>query len=196
MDSAERVRRLRKMLVQLSPTAGVEGLSEVLQSGHGGDGERLAAGHPGDDEEGFALETLQVLNRQGIESPLDEEQQEALEAIIHKRYRPAIFIQNGSFKTPPPYWEHLGDGENRKRIEATIPSIGRIELPHHPLTPYGGTGFVVGENLIMTNRHVAALLPRGSARRNWRSLPARPWGSISSRSRDPPRDSICRLTRS
>ena len=46
-----------------------------------------------------------------------------------------------------------------------IPSIGRIDLPGQTRIPYGGTGFVVGEGLIMTNRHVAEIFAqqRGDA---------------------------------
>src|SRR6516165_5961989 len=42
-----------------------------------------------------------------------------------------------------------------------FPLIGRIEVPHMPQIPYGGTGFVVGRRLVMTNRHVAKLFSSG-----------------------------------
>ena len=48
----------------------------------------------------------------------------------------------------------------RKNIEAAIPSVGRIEVPKG-FRPYAGTGFVVGDNLLMTNRHVAQIFASG-----------------------------------
>ena len=40
-------------------------------------------------------------------------------------------------------------------------SIGRVVLPLSPLTPCGGAGFVVGDSLLMTNRHIAQLCSQG-----------------------------------
>ncbi len=51
------------------------------------------------------------------------------------------------------------------RIDKVIPLIGRIEVPRHPSVPYGGTGFVVGPNLLMTNRHVAENFTSGLGHR-------------------------------
>ncbi|MCA9237441.1 MAG: trypsin-like peptidase domain-containing protein [Planctomycetales bacterium] len=51
----------------------------------------------------------------------------------------------------------------RARIEATFKSIGRIDVPNHPdEIEYAGTGFVVGPDLVMTNRHVAEEFARSS----------------------------------
>lgn len=53
----------------------------------------------------------------------------------------------------------------RQAIEAAIPSIGRVEVIGYPEVPYGGTAFVVGDDLLMTNRHVAALFAAGLGER-------------------------------
>jgi endonuclease G len=60
-------------------------------------------------------------------------------------------------------WQHLNDadGAARSSILSAIPSVGRINLPSSVAVPYAGTGFVVGENLLMTNRHVAELFADG-----------------------------------
>jgi endonuclease G, mitochondrial len=87
---------------------------------------------------------------------------DALEAIIDADLRPAIDIEEGTFTSSHPLWAHLSsDAEIRGRIEAALQSIGRIELPGHPRLPYGGTGFIVGEGLVMTNRHVAEIFATG-----------------------------------
>jgi V8-like Glu-specific endopeptidase len=40
-------------------------------------------------------------------------------------------------------------------------SVGRINVPALPSLPYAGTSFVVGPDLLMTNRHVAQIFVRG-----------------------------------
>jgi S1-C subfamily serine protease len=63
-----------------------------------------------------------------------------------------MLVQNGTFGEPPHGWAILD--ETRTSIERTIPSVGRIEIHGHPEIGAWGTGWVVGENLVMTNRHV------------------------------------------
>ena len=53
--------------------------------------------------------------------------------------------------------------ELRRRIEATraryesrLASVGRVELSGHPLLHHAGTAWIVAENLVVTNAHVAA----------------------------------------
>jgi endonuclease G len=85
----------------------------------------------------------------------------ALEAIINENLRPAVYVVDGTFTMTHPLWTRLSqDPVIKQRIEQAIPSIGRIELPGSQY-PYGGTGFVVGEGLIMTNRHVAEIFATG-----------------------------------
>lgn len=93
---------------------------------------------------------------------LDPLEQMILEAIIIPDKRPAIDVINGAYAVTHPLWTHLEtDVQIRSRIEAVIPSVGRIELPGNDLVPYAGSGFVVGESLLMTNRHVAAVFAGG-----------------------------------
>jgi endonuclease G len=86
------------------------------------------------------------------------------EAIILPNERPVVDVVNGTYATPPAPFKHLGRKRARKTISEVIPSIGRIELPDNLSIPYGGTGFVVGQNLLMTNRHVAELFTAGVGR--------------------------------
>ncbi len=88
---------------------------------------------------------------------------DALEALVLPKERPVLFVENDTFSIPGWPFEHLDQAEPRRNIEAAIPSIGRIELPNSSL-PYGGTGFVVGDGLVMTNRHVAILFANGVGR--------------------------------
>ena len=91
-----------------------------------------------------------------------EPEQFGLEAIILPDLRPAVDVVDGKFQMTHPLWKQLSqDDAIRTRVEATFPSIGRIELPGQKKIPYGGTGFVVGNGLIMTNRHVAEIFAEG-----------------------------------
>jgi endonuclease G len=95
---------------------------------------------------------------------ISAEDADVLEAIILPKERPVVDIVDGTYATPAAPFQHLGEIAARANIEAAIPSIGRIELPDHPSLPFGGTGFVVGDGVLMTNRHVAELFAEGIGR--------------------------------
>jgi len=89
-----------------------------------------------------------------------------LEAIVEEEARPVSFIIGGRFEDLPAPWAHYNDigGPIRQGIEDAIPMIGRVEVPScfpGDEPKYLGTGFIVGRNLMMTNRHVAELFVRG-----------------------------------
>jgi hypothetical protein len=105
------------------------------------------------------------LQTEGPQAPLTPDEQFGLEAIVVLEGRPAIFIQEGKFFPPPPGWQQLEPA--RAAIEATIRSVGRVEVTGHPSYEWIGTGFVVAGDVIMTNRHVAELFCQMGARRKW-----------------------------
>ena len=153
MGRSEKLRRLREMLRQIAPEGNVEELHSTFES--------TRAGTPDDEFAAAALE------RVAHDEAIDEEEEHALEAIVLPRYRPVVDIINDTFATPPSPWQHLGAGETRKHIQALLPAIGRVESPQHPRgLPYVGTGFVVGPELIMTNRHVAEEFATGLGRQS------------------------------
>ncbi|MEI9423445.1 DNA/RNA non-specific endonuclease [Mesorhizobium sp. Cs1299R1N1] len=108
--------------------------------------------------------TRMTLEKLARGQALDPRERYHLEAIIIPDKRPAIDIVRGDFTTRHPDWLFLNDTDVKGRLKALFPSIGRIELPNHPTAPYGGTGFVVGPNLLMTNRHVAEIFASGMGR--------------------------------
>ena len=105
--------------------------------------------------------------RTGIQDILNDQlptpsQVAGLEALILPKLRPVLDVVDGDFHTDHPLWSKLNDDPQvRGNLQRAIPSIGRIELPGNPSYPYGGTGFVVGKNIVMTNRHVAAIFTAG-----------------------------------
>jgi endonuclease I/V8-like Glu-specific endopeptidase len=111
-----------------------------------------------DDEKELARQAVRKLARNEDIRPAE---MDAFEAIIYPEGRPVVDIVNDSFANLLEPWVHLGQGAARQKIEAAIPALGRIEIPEHPRLPYAGTGFLVGDDLIMTNRHVAELFAEG-----------------------------------
>lgn len=106
-------------------------------------------------------DALQAAER---EQPLTAAQAHVLEAIVLPKERPVVDVVDGTFDAPDEPFTHLGQAEIQERIGRVLPSVGRIELPGHPFLPFGGTAFVVGDGLLMTNRHVAELFATGLGR--------------------------------
>jgi endonuclease G, mitochondrial len=84
-----------------------------------------------------------------------------LEAIVLPQNRPVTFVRGGTYDELGEPWGDLNKPEFKARINPLLPLIGRIDLPRSPLIPYAGTGFVVGNGLIATNRHVAQIFSQG-----------------------------------
>ena len=111
----------------------------------------------GDSRVPAAAKALRKLQR-GKE--LTSKEQFYIEAIILPGQRPVIDIKNDRYDKVGSPFNHLNQKAIRTVIQRRIPSIGRVELPDHP-APYGGTAFVVGDGLMMTNRHVAEIFATG-----------------------------------
>lgn len=83
-----------------------------------------------------------------------------LEAIIERFSRPVYLVQSSTFTVPPDQFpdseaiRHKLEGA-RAVLEAAMPSTGRIDVRNHRLD-WVGTGWVVGPDLVVTNRHVAS----------------------------------------
>jgi DNA/RNA endonuclease G (NUC1) len=97
---------------------------------------------------------------------LNEAESFALEAIIIPDKRPAVLIQGGDFVIDNASWKHIGTDAAKSVLKPAIAAICRVEIPGHPSLPYAGTGFLVGQNLLMTNRHVAEIFSSGLGRRS------------------------------
>src|SRR5262245_45806492 len=85
------------------------------------------------------------------------------EAMIQIHLRPALLIRRNKIETPD-------SAEVRKRLlpyipklESRVPSVGRIEFRWIGRA-FGGTCWMVAEDLIVTNRHVAQLMTRKTGR--------------------------------
>jgi glutamyl endopeptidase len=87
-------------------------------------------------------------------APIEEK---GLESVILIALRPALLIQNDDFAEADEPWKEPLDTA-RQEIRIRVPSIGRIETVSGNQTQIIATGFVVGDGLVMTNRHVVELI--------------------------------------
>jgi endonuclease G len=79
----------------------------------------------------------------------------AQEAIIVSFGRPALLVQDNSFQAPESaVWRDRLE-PHRGTIDGLLPSVGRVELLRHPDFEWVGTAWVLGEDILITNRHVA-----------------------------------------
>lgn len=150
MTAGQHADRLAAMLRRVGGAEPAAAGLELLESASGGSEERIVADS--------AMEGLAKLAAGDTEA-LTAAEVFAMEAIVLPMKRPVIDIIGGSFHAPGGAWAALAD--HRANIEAAIPSVGRVEIAGHPLLPYGGTGFFVAPDLVMTNRHVAELFTAG-----------------------------------
>lgn len=95
----------------------------------------------------------------GQESPAAGGPYTATEAIILKIGRPSLLIADSK-------WEALKPGALRDRLESAragleqaIPSVGRVEIVDAS-EDYVGTGWMLDEDVLVTNRHVAERFAR------------------------------------
>lgn len=161
-SSAENVLTARALTRCVTPEPAVTTLEEGLFARNIED-ERLQileAGYRG----------LQKIRADGENADLEPVEHFGAEAIILLEDRPAILIQRGEFLQVPPKWSIL---EGRKDgINKATQSVGRIEVMGHPSYDWVGTGFLVADDVVMTNRHVADIFCHRPPRtRTWRFKP-------------------------
>jgi endonuclease G len=153
MERSEKIARLKRTVRQISPDKSIKSLLE----------ERPPTGDPAFEGESAAFDAEEGLRKLDgeRENQVTDAELFALEAIILPRERPVVFIHNDCFDALPDPWTRLNGDSYHRRLDPLLPSIGCVELPTTPWPPYGGTGFVVGSDLLMTNRHVARLFADG-----------------------------------
>ncbi len=169
MDDKERLQRLKQMLLEIAPEPTLESLPAPKRR-------RRRARPPAgvvepvspfemietvsEGDEADAIKGLQKL-KEGRDEDVTPVERQVLEAIVMPQNRPVAFVRNGTYDDIEAPWTHLNVPAVRARLVPLLPSIGRVELPTMPQIPFGGTAFVVGRNLLMTNRHVARIFAEG-----------------------------------
>src|SRR3954454_7864936 len=79
------------------------------------------------------------------------------EAVVVAFGRPVLFVRDGKIQLPRSLEIRSRLPPGKARLEAAIPSVGRIEFKGNPIRSWGGTGWIVDDGVIVTNRHVARL---------------------------------------
>jgi PLD-like domain/Trypsin-like peptidase domain len=105
-----------------------------------------------------ALENVRA--RVGALESLGEDSALALETIVNRVGRPVLEVANDDYVVEGPeaaVWEaRLGNATVRAALRRVIPSVGRIEVDNHPDQPaFLGTGWLIADDVVVTNRHVA-----------------------------------------
>jgi endonuclease G len=77
------------------------------------------------------------------------------EAIVVEFGRPALLVRNDTFELPQSSVWRSRLLPSRVKIEQSLKAVGRIELTDHPDFEWVGTGWMVSDDVLITNRHVA-----------------------------------------
>lgn len=112
---------------------------------------------------------LDTLRTEGPAATLTAEAQLGIEAIVSVA-RPALMMQDGAFGNPPSPWDEILAPYGQS-IKSTAGSVGRIDVPGLPQLPYAGTGFLVAEDVVMTNCHVAMVFSQSESGGGWSFQP-------------------------
>ncbi|OYV04746.1 MAG: hypothetical protein CFE26_15230, partial [Verrucomicrobiales bacterium VVV1] len=154
--SPDRLKARQKKLQKLITSAG--GLGSLVQ---GGNEESLES--TGSD--GLHEAKIEALDKlvQGDFEAMTEDDWRVEAVVVEENCRQVSFVVKGRFEDLPEPWLHLNEGRFRTNIELAIPAIGRVERfsASGLSTKHVGTGFIVGDGLMMTNRHVAAAFVKG-----------------------------------
>jgi hypothetical protein len=122
---------------------------------------QITPGSPGPAEMATAKRVVDTARSALLKGKkLSEEDLSALELIVRTVGRPALRFRDGRLETPP---NQLGDNsrwfvlvaQERERIDRLATSVGRIYAASEPGKPVLGTGWRIGPDMILTNRHVA-----------------------------------------
>lgn len=161
MEQNEKLARLKAMLTQVAPGGNLESIARPPVAPPRPEGTESMLPLEGLFDTGGSFDTGLQKFAEGREYDMSAQEMYTLEAIVMPKERPVVLVRNGSYDDIEAPWQHLNQAETKKRFKPMLRSIGRIEVPGAPWLPYGGTGFIVGTNLVMTNRHVAALVTEG-----------------------------------
>jgi hypothetical protein len=95
---------------------------------------------------------------------------DAYETIV-RRERPVLFVQDDWINKAEVTIDGIEAQElinliedNRSAIAPTVPLVGRIDVTHFPGSDFVGTGWFIGPDIVVTNRHVASLIARWDGR--------------------------------
>ena len=105
-----------------------------------------------------SLDMREAVGDPSLEGAQAFDQDLAIETIVNRYGRPVLLIEGTTWKmdaAEAAVWaERLGSDAVKNALASVIPAVGRIEVENHELS-WLGTGWLVAEDVIITNRHVA-----------------------------------------
>ncbi|MCM5679709.1 DNA/RNA non-specific endonuclease [Schlegelella sp. S2-27] len=85
------------------------------------------------------------------------------EAIVRAQARPVLLVENHRVTLPSSHVLSRRIAKHAPTFEPALRSVGRVELVGHPELDWVGTGWMIEENVVVTNRHVADEFARRDA---------------------------------
>ncbi|MFF2807883.1 trypsin-like serine peptidase [Streptomyces sp. NPDC058000] len=101
---------------------------------------------------------------EGRADDINDDESFGMEAIVLLEGRPAILVRHQDFAPQQGDWALLD--AHRAAIRESLARVGRVEVSGHLSLDWLGTGFLVGPETVMTNRHVAVEFAR-TAGEDW-----------------------------
>lgn len=98
------------------------------------------------------IKAVEKIKNEGVDAELTPTEAVGLESLIMVYDRPALLVQHDSFADAAAPWTQLNDG--RDAISHRLPKVGRVEVWIGSTVREVATGFLVGDGLVITNRHV------------------------------------------
>lgn len=98
------------------------------------------------------LSAIERVLRSGEDVELQRQEERALLQAARLVERPALFVHNGTFAVPESRWRILE--RSRPELEVAIAAVGRIEYGTPTTERQLGSGFLVAQDIVLTNRHV------------------------------------------
>lgn len=89
-----------------------------------------------------------------------EDRFDTMEAIVLTTGRPALLIQGGNWEEPRLIEVKTRLESARQGVTTAIRKVARVELLNHPNFDYVGTAWMIDEDVMITNRHVANTFAR------------------------------------
>lgn len=106
----------------------------------------------------------------GREPPQPDRMSPGLRTVVRIIGRPSLLIRDDTFEEAvSDEWSEVLEA-HRGVLESALPGVGRIDLEHHPDLAWAGTGFLIDDDIVVTNRHVAhEFVAREGSGFTWRS---------------------------
>ena len=145
---------------------------ELLEQAHGGalPGLTRAGLSPSDLEsflDGGAVEVAEPSVPDGEPEPLGLDVDLRVEAVIRDFDRPTVLVVDDTWEPPDNPSMSAELEAARPKLEVILGRIGRVEFRNVPML-WGGTGWVVEDRILVTNRHVAELVAQADGRGGFR----------------------------